>query len=291
MVGEELIGFEEAHEFGGGVGEAGATAGKDVEVAGDVQFLNLDFLEPAVLNLPINAHARDDGDAHAHLNETLDALDCGHFHGHVEGRAMAREELDDAAAEGRFDDMGDERFLAEFFDADLSALGERMLGGNDKSKFVFQDFGGLELRVTGDEGDGAEVKTIVHDFMGNVAGKHAMEADLNAGMGFAEFRERREQGMDGTFVDAEGEFAALEALELHETFLDLVAEVEEAFGVFAEERAGIGEADWAGPANEEGLAEGVLEFADGEADGGLGAVQALGSAGEAAFASDGEEDL
>ena len=65
-----------------------------------------------MLDFPGDAHAGHDGDAHTHLHEALDAFDGGHFHGHVEGAAMAREEFDYLASEGRFDDVGDEIFLA-----------------------------------------------------------------------------------------------------------------------------------------------------------------------------------
>ena len=285
------LGLEEAHEFGSGVGQASATTGNDVQVAGDIEFFDFYFFQPAVLDFPGNTHARHDGDAHAHLNETLDAFNSGHFHRHVERRAMASEKFDDAAAKRRFDDVGDEGFLAEFFDADFATLGEGMLRRDDKGEFVFEDFGGLQLGVAGDERDRAEIETVVDDFVGDVAGKHSVQTDLHAGMRFAEFGERRKQGMDGAFVDAEGEFTALEALKLHEPFLDLIAEVEEALGVFAQQGAGVGQADRAGTADEERLAEGFFEFADGKANGGLGAVKTLGGTGKAAFASDGEKDL
>jgi hypothetical protein len=110
-----------------------------------------------------------------------------------------------------------------------------------------------------------------------------VDADLYAGMFLAEDGKGGKESVDGGFVDAEREFAALEAFEFGETFFDFVAEVDEALGVVFQEGSGIGEADWAGAANEKRLAERVLELADGEADGGLGAVKTLAGAGEAAF--------
>jgi len=288
---EELLDFEKAEELGGGVGEAGAATGDDVEMAGDVELANLELFQGAVVDFPGDTHTGDDGDAHAHLHEALNAFDGRHFHGHVERRLMAREKLDDAAAEGRFDDVGDKVFLAKLLDIDLLLLGEEMLGRNDESEFVLENFGGLELRVTGHKGHRAEIEPVVHDFMGNIAGKHAVQADLDAGMGFAEFGDGRKESVDGAFVDAEGEFAALEALEVHQAFLDFVAQVEEALGVFAKEGAGVGEADGARAADEEGLAEGFFELADGQADRGLRAVKAFGGAREAALAGDGQKDL
>jgi len=62
--------------------------------------------------------------------------------------------------------------------------------------------------------------------VGNIAGKHAVNAHLNARVQFAKFRERRKKSMNGAFVHAEGKFTTFEALELGEPFLDLVAEVD-----------------------------------------------------------------
>jgi hypothetical protein len=147
------------------------------------------------------------------------------------------------------------------------------------------------LRVAGNEGDGAEVETVVDDFVGDVAGKHTMETNLNTGVSFAEFGERGEEGVDGAFIDAEGELATLKTLELQETFFDLVAEVEEAIGVFAEELAGVGKADRAGAADEERLAEGVFKFTNGQADSGLRAVETFRGTRKAALAGNSKKNL
>jgi hypothetical protein len=149
----------------------------------------------------------------------------------------------------------------------------------------------LQLRVARNEADGAEIEAIVQDFVRNVAGKHAVNADLDAGVQFAEFGEGREKSVDGALVDAERKFAALEAFEFGETFLDFVAEVDEALGVIAEKGAGIGQTDWAGAANEKRLAERILKLANGQTDCRLGAIEALCSAREAALLGDGEKNL
>ena len=236
------------------MGEAGAAAVNEIDVAGEIEAADLHFLHPAVVNFPGNAHAGDDGDADAHLDEALDAFNGGHFNGHIEGGAIAREEFDDAAAERRFDDVGDEILVAKFADFDFAALGERMLWGNDEGELVLENFNGLKLLFARDEGDGAEIEAVVEDFVGNIAGKQAMHADLDAGMGFAEIGQSGKQGVDGAFVDAEGEFAALEGFEIGKALFDFVAEVDEALGVFAEHGACIGETDGTGAANEKRLA-------------------------------------
>jgi hypothetical protein len=118
-----------------------------------------------------------------------------------------------------------------------------------------------------------------------------MDADLNAGMGSAEFRQRGKQRVDGAFIDAEREFAAFQAFQFGEAFFYFVAQVDEALGVFKEQGAGIGHAYGAGATHKERLAKVIFQFANGQADGGLRAVEALGSAGEAALLGDHQKDL
>jgi len=173
--------------------------------------------------------------------------------------------------------------LSKLGDIDFPLFGEDMLGVDDQGQLIFQDFRGQELGVAGHERDGAEIEAVVQDFMRNVARKHAMDADLDAGMFFAEFGEGGEKGVDGAFVYAEREFAALQALEFGEALFDFIAEIDKAFRIVLQKGSRIGEADRSRAADEERLAEGVLKLADGEADGGLGAVQALAGAGKAAF--------
>jgi hypothetical protein len=271
--------------------EAGAAARHEIDVARHVHLPHFYFLHPTAFDFPIDAHARDDGYAHAHLHETLDAFDGGHFDGHIEGGAVPGEELDDAAAKRRFDAVGDEIFLAEFGDIDFAFFCEEMLGVDYEGQLVFEDFGGEELGVAGHERDGAEIEAIVQDFVRDVAGKHAVDANLDSGMQFAELGEGGKEGVDGAFVNAEREFAALEALQFGETFLHFIAEIDQAFRVVLQKSSRICKADGTGATNEKRLAKRVLKLADGEANGGLSAVKALGSARKAALFCHHEKDL
>ena len=97
--------------------------------------------------------------------------------------------------------------------------------------------------------------------------------------------------MDRAFVDAKREFAHAAGAQVLHGALDLFAEIEHALGIAGEEMAGVGELAGARAAREEGFADPLLELADGDADGGLGAEEFLRGAGEAAFAGDGEEDV
>src|SRR6202162_2850093 len=110
---------QDAHEFGGGMRQAGAAAAYQVDVARNIELLHFYFFHPTVLDFPLHAHARHDGYAHAHLHEALDTFDGGHLDGHVELGVISREKLDDTAAERRFDDVSDEHFAAEVGDVDF----------------------------------------------------------------------------------------------------------------------------------------------------------------------------
>ena len=59
-----------------------------------------------------------------------------------------------------------------------------------------------------------KIQPVVQHLVRNIARKHAVHAHLHAGMHFAELGERGQQRMNRAFVDAEGKFAALQALEL-----------------------------------------------------------------------------
>jgi hypothetical protein len=61
-----------------------------------------------------------------------------------------------------------------------------------------------------------------------------VQANLHAGMSFAKGSEGGEQGVDGAFVDTEGEFTSLEAFKLDQALFYLFAEVEKALGILAE---------------------------------------------------------
>ena len=141
------------------------------------------------------------------------------------------------------------------------------------------------------KGNGAEIEAVVQDLVGNIAGKHAVNAHVDPGMQFAKFGKGGKKGVNGAFVDTERKFTAVEALECVESLFDFVAEVDETLGVISEKCAGIGQTHRASATNEERLAEGVLELADSQTDGRLRAVKTLGSAREAAFLCDGQKHL
>jgi hypothetical protein len=118
-----------------------------------------------------------------------------------------------------------------------------------------------------------------------------METDLYTGVRFAELGHGRKQSVNGALIDTEGKLATLQAFEFAQAFFYLVAQVQEALGVFAKKRASIGEANGTGATDKQGLAQGLLELTNGQADSGLRTIQTLGRPGEATFASYGKKDL
>ncbi len=93
--------------------------------------------------------------------------------------------------------------------------------------------------------------------------------------------------MDGTFIHAKGKFATLEAFELRQALFDFVTKIDQALGVILQDYTRVRHAHRTGATDEEGLAQAFLELANGEADGGLRAVEALGGTRKAAFLGDG----
>ncbi len=132
---------------------------------------------------------------------------------------------------------------------------------------------------------------MVEQLRGNVARKGAPHGQADVGVEATVTHQGGQQGVDGAFVDAQGELAAAAGTEVVEGALGLLAKIEHALGIVDEQLAGVGELAAAGAAGEERLAHPVFEAANGDADGGLGAEELLGGAGEAALASDGEEDV
>src|SRR5215469_3716010 len=79
--------------------------------------------------------------------------------------------------------------------------------------------------------------------------------------------------MDCTFVYAQRNLAALKFAQLLDSLSDFLAQVQHSVRVFGKQHAGVGECSSAGAAHEERLAHPLFQLADGDADGGLCAVQ------------------
>jgi hypothetical protein len=98
--------------------------------------------------------------------------------------------------------------------------------------------------------------------------------------------ERGEHGGADEPDAQEAGLAAADAAGFGEVLLDVL---EGAAGALEEDLSGAGEADGAGGASEEGVAEELLELADLLGEGWLGEVEALGGATEVELFGDGYE--
>src|SRR5947208_12607593 len=166
--GRGSLSAKNLHEFTGSVRETSAAARNEIDMARDIELADFHFLHPAVLDFPLDTHARNEGHAHAHLNEALHAFDGGHFDGHIERGAVSRKQLNDAEAEGRFNAVRDKSFFAKLGDIDFTLLRKEMLGVHDQSQLILQDLRGLKLGIAGHVRYRAEIQAVVQDLMRNV---------------------------------------------------------------------------------------------------------------------------
>src|SRR5690242_14719262 len=268
-----------------------AAAVEQIEIAGHAQLANFDLHEQFLFDSPPHAHARDDGYSDIHLHEALDAFDGGQLDIHTQRHVMFGEKLNDALPKRGFDNMCDKIFLSQFGEIGAAALGEAMFRRNDERELIAKDFDRGKLRLLRNEGGDAEVEAIVQQFGGDVARKGASHGQMNLRIKLPVAGQHREQGVDGAFVHAERKLTAAAGAQVVHGAADFVAEIENAFGVADQEPAGVGKLAGARAAGEERFTDFVFEFADGDADGGLGAIELLGGAGEAALAGHGEEDV
>ena len=165
-----------------------------------------------MLDFPVHAHTRHDGHAHPHLHEPFDAFDGRHLDGHVQGRAIPGEEFDHAPAIGGLDDVRDEIFASQFRDVDLSFFRQRVLRRHHQRELVFEDLGSLELPFPRHKGDCTQVQTVVQHLVRDIAGKHAVDAQVHTRMLLPKFGERGKKGVNREFVYTQRELPALQPL-------------------------------------------------------------------------------
>ena len=135
-------------------------------------------------------------DSHAHLHEALDAFNRRHFDGHIQSGVIAAKKFDHAAAKRRFHAVGNEAFVFEIGHIHFFAFGERMFRRHHQSEFILQDFRGLQLRFARHKRNRPQIQPVIHHFVRNIAGKHAVNTNLYARMKLSELPERRQQCMN-----------------------------------------------------------------------------------------------
>src|SRR5215467_2341578 len=97
--------------------------------------------------------------------------------------------------------------------------------------------------------------------------------------------------MNRAFVDTERKLAAGEAFQFGKPFFYLVAEIDEALGVVAQQVAGVGKAYRPRAAHKKRLTQAVFQLADGQAYRRLRAVEPFSGTRETAFAGHGQKHL
>jgi hypothetical protein len=150
-----------------------------------------------------------------------------------------------------------------------------MLEGHHQGQLILQDFRGLQLGIARHERDGTHVEAVVQHLVGYIAREHPVHPHLHSRMHLAEPGEGRKQRVDGAFVYAQGKLSSLQALQLRKPFLYFVSQIQQALRVIFQQNARIGQPHRPGAAHEEWLAQGILQFADAQANRRLRAVEAF----------------
>lgn len=271
------------------MGEGGFAAVDEAEFALHLEFFDRDADESEGAKFTLDGEGGHEGDAVALLDEAADGLERREFDVDAKRCFIALEGFEDLGALGRWDVVGDEVLVTELANGDGAGLGETVARVDDEGEFVAIDDDGFERGILWAEADDADFDGVGEDLVGNTAGERALHGDLDAGVGAAELVEDGQQREAGVLVGGEGEAAAVEGAEFAEGIGGFGAEVEKFLGVVAQDFTGVGEGPVAGGSLEEGFAQFGFELGDGLADGGLGAAEAGGGAGEAALLRDGEE--
>lgn len=185
-------------------------------------------------------------------------------------------EVEETAGAEAFGEEG-EGGVGEFFEADEAAFGPGVGVMGDGDEFFFEEGFPREVGVSGRTEADAEIEGAQFEAVFDVVGGEFAEVDGDARVLLEEFGYDLwgEAGFDG-LDDAAGDFSPFESAEFLEGLAGDVGFAEDAFGVFPEEVAGVGEGDAAGVAFEERFAQISLELLDLSGEGRLGEVEALG---------------
>jgi hypothetical protein len=139
----------------------------------------------------------------------------------------------------------DEIFGAKFTKCDFFLAREGMTRVHDEDDRVGIDADGFELRIFRWEGYDAELDVAAEDVLGDAAGESSLSHNRDIRALVAEAVEHGQQIEAGVFVGGEIEMPALEGPQLFERGAGFVAQLEQAFGIFAQKLAGGGQRSFA----------------------------------------------
>ena len=226
-----------------------------------------------------------------HAHKTLDGLQRGQFHVHVQGSFVAVEGFDHFIAVGRRHDVGYERLRAQLPDADFARSGQRMARRNHQDQLVQIHHRRLQLRLLRIVRKHSEFHVMLEHIVGNVAAQRTPHRDLNRGIQAAKLAQHRQQVERGKFIGGDRQLPLLQFAHFHQRRLRVLPQVEQLLGVFLQNPSRIGEYALARRTVEQRLADLQFKFADGLADRRLRTKQLFRRPRKPPLASHREEDF
>ncbi len=175
---------------------------------------HLDGDELAARDFGQRAAARQHGDAHAHLDRALDAVEARQRDLNIDRRVAALVGAEDAVARRRRIVVRDHRLLADLFDRRPATRGERVLRMRQHHQLVGPSAIDCSPRSAGLEREDAEVEIAVEQLGRDRARADAAHLDERMRMRLGEAIEKRQQRVHRGFVGADNHSTAPDLLQL-----------------------------------------------------------------------------
>jgi len=180
----------------------------------------------------------DDGDANVCGDESFDHADARKFHGNLQAGTVRTEKFVKHLA-GVAGAWKDQRSGSNFFERDVRALRERVLGADHKSQAVAIDDVHFEIGGFHGEGNDAEIERAVFQALQNFVTEITVDADVDEGIATLEFGQYVGEQIEASgFVGAEHDGALYDAATVGDDLHGFIAQAQEAFGVVEENDAG-----------------------------------------------------
>ena len=163
---------------------------------------------------------------------------------------MFGEHLHDAMPVRRFDDMRDERLLAERRDVYFAAFRQAVVRPHHQHQRISIKLDRGEFALLGQIRNHADIQLMVQQLARNRAGKNPVYAEVDSRMHVSETVERRQKRVDRAFVHSDGDLPALQAAKFLQSFANFLAHIEHSLGVLEQQHARIGKIFCPGTRNE-----------------------------------------
>lgn len=276
--GCEAVLLDRGEELDCGVGEVGLATVDETQLALHLQFFDQHADERAAAQFSFDGERGHESDAVAELDEAPDGLKRGQFDADAQGCFVAAKGLKHLCALGRGHVVRDKVFVAEVADGYVSGSSQGVARVDDEGEIIAKDDDGFERAIVWLEAENAYLDGVREHLVCDAAGERALHADHDARVGAAKTVKHRQQVEAGVLVGGQQQSAAVQRAQFAERLRRFNAQVQQLHGVFAQDHTGIGERAVAGSTLKESFAQFCLKLGDGLADGGLGAMEALGRA-------------